>query len=371
MAVPGSGTISLGRIRQELETSNYAASVYTAAATNLDTAENGGYYTLNPCSPALPLAANPARMSEWYGYDHNAPCRYSMDTGNNSGTLNALYRSQNDWGNSISTTAPPIDGTFTLNFWMKLPYTQPIQGYIMSHTFASSAVNAADFRVALNWTTGFNQNTNKWDSYLVLGLRDLGGGFLSSNANLSDNNNTSITGVSQQAAFGPNNHGITATTGFVMITIVYDFNQYLQNGMVTWYWNGNALTVPYNTQGQTSNGDSFTTEGQGAPITSNPPIGTGTLYIGGFVPGEISSNMYTDEFSYIFSTALSSTQVLNLYNNGTPQTTSNIANIITNTNFIHYGFSKTGTLLGEENAGYFDFDLAKYGNPVRVSDGAL
>ena len=52
MAVPGSGEISLGKIRQELQTSNYAGGPYTAAATELDDAENGGYKTINICSPS-------------------------------------------------------------------------------------------------------------------------------------------------------------------------------------------------------------------------------------------------------------------------------------------------------------------------------
>ena len=41
---------------------------------SLDTAENGVYVTINPCSPYKPASANPTSLSEWYGYDHKAPC---------------------------------------------------------------------------------------------------------------------------------------------------------------------------------------------------------------------------------------------------------------------------------------------------------
>ena len=41
---------------------------------SLDTAENGGYVTINVCSPSRPSSGNPAAMSEWYGYNHTATC---------------------------------------------------------------------------------------------------------------------------------------------------------------------------------------------------------------------------------------------------------------------------------------------------------
>ena len=47
----------------------------------LDTAENGGYVTLNTCSPYIPLPGNPAAVSEWYGYCHTCPCGYSFCLG--------------------------------------------------------------------------------------------------------------------------------------------------------------------------------------------------------------------------------------------------------------------------------------------------
>ena len=67
MALPLEGTISLSLIKQELG--------FTYEPNfSLDTAENGQYVTINPCSQYKPLLANPTNLSEWYGYDHNATC---------------------------------------------------------------------------------------------------------------------------------------------------------------------------------------------------------------------------------------------------------------------------------------------------------
>jgi hypothetical protein len=67
MALPSSGTLTMNAIRIEL-------GISTQSPFSLDTAENGGYVTINVCSPSRPSSGNPAAMSEWYGYDHTATC---------------------------------------------------------------------------------------------------------------------------------------------------------------------------------------------------------------------------------------------------------------------------------------------------------
>ena len=44
----------------------------STATISLDTAENGGYATINTASTSRPSSTNPASMSEWYGYNHSA-----------------------------------------------------------------------------------------------------------------------------------------------------------------------------------------------------------------------------------------------------------------------------------------------------------
>lgn len=63
--MPASGTISMSQINTELGRSS-------TATISLDTAENGGYATINVNSSSRPSASNPASLSEWYSYNHNA-----------------------------------------------------------------------------------------------------------------------------------------------------------------------------------------------------------------------------------------------------------------------------------------------------------
>tara|TARA_R110000782_G_C14798143_1_gene411586 strand:+ start:1630 stop:2148 length:519 start_codon:yes stop_codon:yes gene_type:complete len=66
MTLPAAyATISLGDINVELGRSR-------TSDISLDTAENGGYGTINTNSPSYPASGNPASISEWYSYNHNA-----------------------------------------------------------------------------------------------------------------------------------------------------------------------------------------------------------------------------------------------------------------------------------------------------------
>lgn len=66
MVLPAAGNaIRMAQINTELGRS-------AGALISLDTAENGGYATINIYSPSRPNSANPASMSEWYNYNHTA-----------------------------------------------------------------------------------------------------------------------------------------------------------------------------------------------------------------------------------------------------------------------------------------------------------
>lgn len=65
MALPSSGTIKMSQINTELGRSSNAQ-------ISLDSAENGSYATINTNSASRPSAGNPARLSEWLGYNHTA-----------------------------------------------------------------------------------------------------------------------------------------------------------------------------------------------------------------------------------------------------------------------------------------------------------
>lgn len=66
MVLPSTGnTISFNQIRIEL-------GISTQAPFSIETAENGGYVTINKCAYPTPNAANPASISEWWSYDNSA-----------------------------------------------------------------------------------------------------------------------------------------------------------------------------------------------------------------------------------------------------------------------------------------------------------
>ena len=83
MTVPGSGEISLGKIRQELEstsTSNdYNEGPYTSAETSLSASETGVYATINSGSEDRPNGVSPFAMSEWHGYGHHIGWTFTWD----------------------------------------------------------------------------------------------------------------------------------------------------------------------------------------------------------------------------------------------------------------------------------------------------
>jgi len=75
MTMPASGTIRMSQINTELGRSS-------TAAISLDTAENGGYAAINQASASRPSSSNPASLSEWYSYNHNAVLGNAFTFGN-------------------------------------------------------------------------------------------------------------------------------------------------------------------------------------------------------------------------------------------------------------------------------------------------
>ena len=105
--MPASGTIRMSQINSELGRSS-------TAQISLDTAENGGYATINTASTSRPSSTNPASMSEWYGYNHNASSSstiywYCYRTGPNGGNL--IIRKNGT--TVVSSITNGASGTFT------------------------------------------------------------------------------------------------------------------------------------------------------------------------------------------------------------------------------------------------------------------
>jgi len=121
MAVPASGPLSLRGIRREVAYSNYTqpVSILNISLSDVSTGVNG---TLNTSVLAsVPDGNAPHKMSEWYGYDHDASTASAptvstgicgWDSTNNK--ISALGGVSSDGGSTItergfcySTTNPP------------------------------------------------------------------------------------------------------------------------------------------------------------------------------------------------------------------------------------------------------------------------
>ena len=73
MAVPLSGELSLGKVRQEFHNDNYISGPYTSNATELKEASTGTYGNINFANSVnrRPDQNAPHALSEFYGYDHD------------------------------------------------------------------------------------------------------------------------------------------------------------------------------------------------------------------------------------------------------------------------------------------------------------
>ena len=107
MTMPSSGTIRMSQINTELGRSS-------TATISLDTAENGGYVAINTLSSSRPSASNPAAMSEWYSYNHNAgPASYSFAFSSN-GTNNVVVACGSYFGLSLYSSSSYLYTGLTL-----------------------------------------------------------------------------------------------------------------------------------------------------------------------------------------------------------------------------------------------------------------
>lgn len=151
MALPSSGSISLSQINTELNRS-------ATANISLDTAENGGYATINGCSIYRPLSSNPASMSEWYSYNHTATCTLcNTDISLNFSANSTTYynTSQNFNITSLGDFTPVliIDST-TANVTVSIAISDPLTGGLGDFYLQNIGAGTYTFEELGVFTTG-------------------------------------------------------------------------------------------------------------------------------------------------------------------------------------------------------------------------
>lgn len=352
MAIPLTGALSASMINVEFGRS-------ATATFSLEDAETGVYGAINTCSIYRPSGSAPYAMSEWYGYDHNAPCLnsyYAMTDGGNSTSQGMLYSNTKAYDTTVGTTRPDPSATFTISFWIKRASGESDQGYLFGLAGGTTTDHLYVYWFSLEDPDAPGVYVNK----IELSYNDDGGGYLDSSVNLSDDNNQPITGVTADF-WDNNNQGNVDAHGYSLITIVIDYASWSTDDYITWYWNDNKLVVPWlnGTFAQSYTfGDSITT----------PDWTNSVLYVGGSVPTELSSGCQLDGYAVYLTTALTSGEVNTLYNGGSVASLSDYQNI--STTLLYYNFEEDTPNLGVDTGGTYDMILDELGSPQRIADPA-
>ena len=356
MAVPLTGSISLAQIRQELQTANYAGGVYTAASTSLDTAENGGYFTINTCSPYYPLSANPANMSEWYGYDHDAVCSfssgsyYAYDGGLVSGHF--VVDSTDLTRDPQTNVQVDLTDSFTLSMWVQ-PGVIDRDGshdeYARFYPLWEWYDNTNDYFVMINYDPYYSGQGGNSFNQIFFAIGVLGGGNRVWQVRLDDTSNTSITGVSDTAAWatGNDNLGNTNSREFINLVFAYDGTQ-TGIDQFKMYWNGDALTTT-----------SYSTTGGPSGITfGNTSVSVGYSSFYGFEWfGHIDWVSYANKF------AAQDADAVTIWNSGTPLGSLDLSGNVS-TLFVHWPLNGSGgSGVDPETDELRSLDIIWVGNP--------
>lgn len=358
MTLPLSGTLEASDINVELGRSATATFSIKDAAT-------GVYGAINTCSPYYPNASAPHLYSEWYGYNHNAPClnsNFAMSDGQ-VGTFNGLISDTLNYDTSVSSSKPdPADGACTWSFWFKPINTIEIQGTMYT------LVVDPDNNIVIFWQVQENpMNPGEYWNYIQFSYAVFDGvntaGFLNSRVNISDANNTVLSGVSDTAPWGIGNYGNVDTNDYALISIVIDSANIGTNNYVSWYWNETKMDVPFTSP---SSGSSYTDYDN----LRSPDWTGAVMSVGGTNFGDHPAIWaQLDAFAIYPVTALTSGNVTSIYNGGAVNTLGTYQGI--SSDLLYYNFESDSPSLGAETGNFYDFNLDETGNPVRVADPAV
>ena len=334
MAVPGSGEISLGKIRQELQAANYTSGPYTAASTSLDLAENGTYATINTCSPYYPLSANPANMSEWYGYDHDAVCSFSSgsyydyDGGLTSGHF--ILNGTDLTKDPESKVQVDLTDKFTLSMWVQ-PGAIDRDGthpeYARYYPLWEWYDNTNDYYVMIGYDPYYSGQGGNTFNQIYFSIGAVGGGNRVWTIRLDDTTNSTTTGVDDGSAwaYGNDNLGNTNSREFINLIFVYDGTQ-TGIDQFRMYWNGSTLTTT-----------AYSNAGGPSGITfSNTSVNVG---YSPFYDYEWFGHI--DWVSYANQFGAADPDASGIWNSGTPLGSSDLSTNISS-NFAHWPLNGSG-----------------------------
>lgn len=175
MAIPGSGKVSIGDIRTELQnggTNNFslqfAGRPYIGAP---GTFQNPIYVPINESSTSKPNNLQPFAISEWRNYNHseNKPCSVTSFTTPILGPFYTYYR-VNIAGTAGNESQITITGNGTTSHAVAIFTSYPFNdvGAIVSLPFASSILYSSttiNFRKGIDGTTPQVLHLVFWQDY--------------------------------------------------------------------------------------------------------------------------------------------------------------------------------------------------------------
>ena len=361
MTLPLSGPLEASDINVELGRSATAVMSITDAAT-------GVYGAINTCSPYYPNGSAPHAYSEWYGYNHLAPCLNSNFAFSPILTSSAKFlRSDTlNYRTRVSTNSPSPNSTFSFSFWMNVssdPDNLGGQGYIAAiNDYDNVAPSFATQNFGLYWFGGTDP------AYGIVNWLRFDMPDVSSSVNLSDANNSPITGfndtepISDQTSnpnLGPN--------GYFLITVILDHAYVGTDDYVRWYFNDQQLVVPYYTPSSPPPAGDFSFTNVDNPQTLNYSS-LMQLKVGANFAGEISCGCLLDGFAFWPDRAISSSDVVSIYNSAVfaPLSTYQTAS----SRLLFYNFEDDTPNIGVDTGALFNFSLDEVNNPARVTPPA-
>jgi len=344
MTLPLSGPLEASDINVELGRSATAVMSIKDAAT-------GVYGAINTCSPYYPNGSAPHAYSEWYGYNHLAPCLNSnfAFSPQSTGTPNFLRSDTLDYPTVVSSTKPSARGQFTLSMWIKID-SNIINTNVGYLTSLSAGPTSPTFLLRLVWSSVFNAGTGVYNNTfnLVVGNATTSG--FTSTVDVSDTNNTGLTGVPDGSTLDQT--GYLDANGYFLITCVIDYNNIGTADYVSWYWNDSLLTSQTTVPGAVQ-----------SPNYSGYDLAVGAWYV-----GEVASGCLIDGYALFIDTALNQTDVTAIYNGGAVASIGTYVAI--SSSLLFYNFESANPNIGDETGGTFNFDLNEINSPRRVQPPA-
>lgn len=359
MTLPLSGPLDASDINVELGRS-------ATANFSITDAVNGVYGAINTCSPYYPNSSAPHAYSEWYGYNHNALCLNSNFAFSpvQPSPASFLRSDTLNYASRVSTTKPSPNSVFSFSFWMKLSNTEPwgaYEGYICAIDDRDNpppppAPTTSNFD--LQWFGGYDLAYG-YTNWIYFNMPGLG-----SSVSLSDSNNSPITGfndgssmVDQTGNVGPN--------GYFLITVSVDYSKYGGDDYVQWYFNDQRLTVPFTLTPPAGGDFSYTYPDNPSTLTYTSLM---EFKLGARYGGEISCGCLLDGFAMWPDTALTSTDISDIYNSAvfaplsTYQAPSN--------RLLFYNFESDTPNIGLDTGGFYGLNLDEINGPARVTPPA-